>query len=73
MILSLNYPRRGWGTTVENCLSIDVLHWHRLGYLKSQRSFGWAWTRDGKQVASIYVDDLAPFRDAVIQRPPARL
>jgi hypothetical protein len=49
-------PRHGWRTTVESCLSIDVLHWHRLGYLKHPRSFSWIWTQDGKREASINVE-----------------
>jgi hypothetical protein len=35
---------------------IDVLHWNRLGYMRSPRWFSWAWTtRDGEQVASVNV------------------
>jgi hypothetical protein len=41
--------------TVEGYRSIDVLEWHRLGYLRSPRWFSWAWTRDGERVASINV------------------
>ena len=50
--------RRAYGgkTTVESCLSIDVLRWNRLGYLRSPRWFSWAWTRDGERVASIDVE-----------------
>ncbi len=39
--------------TVEGCRSIDVLEWHRRGYLRSPRWFSWTWTRDGERVASI--------------------
>jgi hypothetical protein len=46
----------GGKTTVESCRSIDVLDWHRRGYLHSPRWFSWAWTRDGAQVASINVE-----------------
>jgi len=41
---------------VEGCQSIDVLEWHRRGYLRSPRWFSWAWTRDGERVASINVE-----------------
>src|SRR4030095_12888048 len=43
-------------TTVESCRSIDVLDWHRRGYLRSPQWFSWAWTRDGERVASINVE-----------------
>jgi hypothetical protein len=43
-------------TTVESCRSIDVLAWHRRGYLRSARWFSWAWTQDGERVASINVE-----------------
>ena len=46
----------GGKTTVESCPSIDVLDWHRRGYLQSPRWFSWAWTRDGEQIASINVE-----------------
>ena len=48
-------PRYAGGgkTTVESSRSIDVLAWHRRGCLRSPRRFSWAWTRDGKRVASI--------------------
>ena len=46
----------GGKNTVESCRSIDVLEWHRRGYLGSSRRFSWAWTRDGERVASINVD-----------------
>jgi hypothetical protein len=46
----------GGKRTVESCRSIDVLDWHRRGYLKSPRSISWAWTRDGQRVASINVE-----------------
>ena len=49
-------PRHGWRTTVESCLSIDVLHWHRLGYLDPGRRFRWVWSRDGKETASVNVE-----------------
>jgi hypothetical protein len=51
-------PRYAYGgkTTVESCRSIDVLHWNRLGYLRTSRWFSWAWTRDGERVASINVE-----------------
>jgi hypothetical protein len=42
--------------TVEGCRSIDVLEWHRRGYLRTPRWFSWAWTRDGERVASINVE-----------------
>jgi hypothetical protein len=42
--------------TVEGCRSVDVLEWHRLGYLRSPRWFSLAWSRDGEQVASIKVE-----------------
>jgi hypothetical protein len=46
----------GGKNTVESCRSVDVLRWNKLGYLRSPRRFSWAWTRDGKQVASINVE-----------------
>jgi hypothetical protein len=49
------YAGRG-KTTVESCRSLDVLNWHRCGYLRSPRRFSWAWTQDGKRVASINVE-----------------
>src|SRR5207245_9647111 len=42
--------------TVEGCRSIDVLEWHRRGYLQTPRWFSWAWTREGERVASINVE-----------------
>jgi hypothetical protein len=42
--------------TVEGCRSIDVLEWHRRGYLRTPRWFSWTWTRDGEGVASINVE-----------------
>jgi hypothetical protein len=41
--------------TVENCLSIDVLDWHRRGFLRSPRQFSWTWNWEGERVASISV------------------
>jgi hypothetical protein len=46
----------GGKNTVEGCRSIDVLEWHRLGYLRSPRRVSLAWSRDGEQVASINVE-----------------
>ena len=46
----------GGKNTVEGCRSIDVLEWHRRGYLRSPRWFSWTWTRDGERVASINVE-----------------
>ena len=46
----------GGKASVEGCRSIDVLEWHRRGYLRSPRWFSWAWTRDGERVASINVE-----------------
>ena len=46
----------GGKNTVEGCWFIDVLEWHRRGYLRSPRWFSWAWTRDGEWVASINVE-----------------
>jgi hypothetical protein len=46
----------GGKNTVESCRSVDVLRWNKLGHLRSPRRFSWAWTRDGKQVASINVE-----------------
>ena len=46
----------GGKNTVEGCRSIDVLEWHRRGYLRSPRWFSWAWTRDSERVASINVE-----------------
>ena len=46
----------GGKNTVEGCRSIDVLEWHRRGYLQSPLWFSWTWTRDGERVASINVE-----------------
>jgi hypothetical protein len=46
----------GGKNTVESCRSIDVLEWHRRGYLRSPRGFSWTWTSDGERVASINVE-----------------
>jgi hypothetical protein len=45
----------GGKNTVEGCRSIDVLEWHRRGYLRSPGWFSCAWTRDGERLASINV------------------
>jgi hypothetical protein len=57
-------PRYAGGgkNTVEGCRSIDVLEWHRRGYLRSSGWFSCAWTRDGERLASINVQAQ---RDAV--------
>src|SRR6478736_2886548 len=52
----------GGKNTVEGCRSIDVLEWHRRGYLRSSGWFSCAWTRDGERLASINVQAQ---RDAV--------
>src|SRR5450432_1217786 len=51
-------PRYSYGakSIVEDCRSIDVLKWHRLGYLNSSRWFSWKWTRDGETTATIQVE-----------------
>jgi hypothetical protein len=51
-------PRYAYGakSTVEGCRSIDVLKWHRLGYLNSSRWFSWQWRRDGEITATIQVE-----------------
>jgi hypothetical protein len=51
-------PRYAYGakSTVEGCRSIDVLKWHRLGYLNSPRWFSWQWSCDGEISASIWVE-----------------
>jgi hypothetical protein len=42
--------------TVEATPSIDVMRWHRLGYLENPVHLTWAWDRGGGQsVASIRV------------------
>ena len=46
----------GGKNTVEGCRFIDVLEWHRRGYLRTPRWFSWAWTRDGERVASINIE-----------------
>jgi hypothetical protein len=45
----------GGKNTVEGCRSIDVLEWHRLGYLRSPGWFSCAWARGSERVASINV------------------
>ena len=47
----------GGKNTVEGCRSIDVLEWHRRGYLQTPLWFSWTWTRDGERVASINVEN----------------
>jgi hypothetical protein len=51
----------GGKATVEGCRSIDVLEWHRRGYLRSPWRFSWAWTSDGERVASINVENQLHF------------
>jgi hypothetical protein len=46
----------GGKNTVESCRSIDVLEWHRRGYLRTPRWFSWTWTMDSERVASINVE-----------------
>ena len=41
--------------TVEATPSIDVMRWHRLGYLGKPVSVTWAWQCGGKTVGSIRV------------------
>ena len=45
----------GGKTTVENCRCIDVLAWHRGGYLRAPHRFSWVWRQDSKLAASIIV------------------
>lgn len=45
----------GGKSTVEGCRSIDVMEWHRLGYIRSPGRFSYAWTRSGERLASINV------------------
>ena len=45
----------GGKATVEGCRSIDVLEWHRIGYLRSPGWFSYARTRGGEREASINV------------------
>jgi hypothetical protein len=45
----------GGKTTVENCQSIDVLYWNRLGYFRHSRWFSWVRTRDGERLASVEI------------------
>ena len=59
----------GGKTTVESCRSIDVLDWHRRGYLRSPQWFSWVWSRDGERVASINVGTSAPICDLEIPQP----
>jgi hypothetical protein len=42
--------------TTESMRSFDIRRWAREGLLVSGHTFGWQWSRDGKQVASINVD-----------------
>jgi hypothetical protein len=44
----------GGKNTVEGCRSIDVLEWHRRGYLRSPGWLSWVWTRDGEQLAGFF-------------------
>jgi hypothetical protein len=39
--------------TVEECRSLDIRRWQRDGLLTEGRYFGWNWTRNGEQIASI--------------------
>jgi hypothetical protein len=59
----------GGKATVEGCRSIDVLEWHRLGYLRWPGWFPCAWTRDGERLASINVQ---AERDAVTLKYQSR-
>ena len=59
----------GGKNTVEGCRSIDVLEWHRRGYLRTPRWFSWAWTRDGERVASINVETQRHSVTAEIPKP----
>ena len=48
---------RRWGNgfrgTTDGYRSIDVRRWRRDGLLEPGRAFGWKWSRDGDEVASI--------------------
>ena len=59
----------GGKNTVEGCRSLDVLEWHRRGYLRSPRWFPCAWTRGGERLASINVQ---PQRNAVTLKYQSR-
>ena len=42
--------------TTDSMRSFDIRRWAREGLLVSGHTFGWQWSRDGEQVASINVD-----------------
>lgn len=46
-----------WGAsnTTDDYRAIDVRRWQRDGLLVPHQSFGWQWSRDGEEVASIHV------------------
>lgn len=43
----------GWHSLTTDYRSIDVRRWKRDGLLEPGRAFGWKWTLDGEDVASI--------------------
>lgn len=47
--------RAGTAETTTSFRQLDVRRWQRDGFLLAGRAFGWQWTRDGEQVASINV------------------
>ncbi len=53
-----NWYRWSKKDLVEDCRSLDVNLWHRKGLLRPGQRFRWAWTRDGKEVASMGVATL---------------
>lgn len=46
---------RGFRITTDNYRAIDVRRWRRNGLLEPGTAFGWNWSREGEQVASIRV------------------
>lgn len=47
--------RPGYKAKAEQLRKIDISRWQREGKLHAGDSFGWAWTMDGVQTASISV------------------
>jgi hypothetical protein len=45
----------GGRVTCENCASIDVRQWQRLGRLHAGQKFSWSWTLGGEPAGSITV------------------
>jgi len=52
--------RPGWRGKVESLLHIDVRQWASRGLLVPDQFFGWHWSRDGEEIASIGIQVNSP-------------